>query len=197
MSKKKAPEDTAGFERKPGSETSEETMDTEAFDKNASAGTEEADQANSGGNQTGNEEQNKEDEELNTRYLRLAADFQNFRKRVEKEKSDIYAYANEKIVVDLLDVIDNFERALEHSEGSSDSFSEGMNMIFKQFKGVLEKSGVEEMTPHGEPFDPNFHHAVIMENSSEHESGNITQVLQKGYLLNKKVIRPAMVKVAE
>lgn len=197
MSKKKAPEDTAGFERKPGSEPSEETMDTDTFDKNASAGPEEADQANSGGNKTGNGEQNKEDEELNTRYLRLAADFQNFRKRVEKEKSDIYAYANEKIVVDLLDVIDNFERALEHSEGSSDSFLEGMNMIFKQFKGVLEKSGVEEMSPTGEAFDPNFHHAVIMESSSEHESGNVTQVLQKGYLLNKKVIRPAMVKVAE
>jgi molecular chaperone GrpE len=172
-------------------------MDTEAFDQNDSAGSAEADEANPGGNKTGNEEQNKEDEELNTRYLRLAADFQNFRKRVEKEKSDIYAYANEKIVVDLLDVIDNFERALEHSEGSSDSFSEGMNMIFKQFKGVLEKSGVEEMTPEGEPFDPNFHHAVIMESSGEHESGNVTQVLQKGYLLNKKVIRPAMVKVAE
>ncbi|MDF2655000.1 MAG: grpE [Bacillota bacterium] len=197
MSKKKAPEDTAGFERKPGSEPSKETMDTEAFDQNDSAGSAEADEANPGGNKTGNEEQNKEDEELNTRYLRLAADFQNFRKRVEKEKSDIYAYANEKIVVDLLDVIDNFERALEHSEGSSDSFSEGMNMIFKQFKGVLEKSGVEEMTPEGEPFDPNFHHAVIMESSGEHESGNVTQVLQKGYLLNKKVIRPAMVKVAE
>jgi molecular chaperone GrpE len=197
MSKKKAPEGTAGFERKPGSESSEETMDTEAFGQNDSAEPKEADEANPGGNQTGKEEQTKEEEELNTRYLRLAADFQNFRKRVEKEKSDIYAYANEKIVVELLDVIDNFERALDHSGDSSDSFSEGMNMIFKQFKGVLEKSGVEEMNPAGEPFDPNFHHAVLMESSSEHESGNITQVLQKGYMLNKKVIRPAMVKVAE
>ena len=139
----------------------------------------------------------KEEEELNVKYLRLAADFQNFRKRVEKEKSDIYAYANEKIVVELLDVIDNFERALDHSSDNSEGFAEGMSMIFKQFKGVLEKNGAEEMKAEGETFDPNFHHAVMTENSVEYESGKVTQVLQKGYLLNNKVIRPAMVKVAE
>jgi molecular chaperone GrpE len=138
----------------------------------------------------------KEDDELNTRYLRLAADFQNYKRRAEKEKSDVYAYANEKIALELLDVIDNFERALQHSDGG-DSFAEGMTMIFRQLKGVLEKSGVEEMNATGEPFDPNFHHAVLTENSADHESGTITQVLQKGYSLNKKVIRPAMVKVAE
>lgn len=142
-------------------------------------------------------EPNLEEEELNSKYLRLAADFQNYKRRVEKEKSDIYAYANEKIVVELLDVIDNFERALDHSNASSESFAEGMSMIFKQFKGVLEKSGVEEIISTGEQFDPNFHHAVLTENSVEYESGKVTQVLQKGYLLNKKVIRPAMVKVAE
>lgn len=138
----------------------------------------------------------KEDEELNIRYLRLAADFQNYRKRVEKEKGDIYAYANEKIVVELLDVIDNFERALEHGD-RSEGFAEGMNMIFKQLKGVLERNGVEELSVLGEQFDPNFHHAVLTENSAEYESGKVTMVLQKGYMLNKKVIRPAMVKVAE
>lgn len=143
------------------------------------------------------EEVPKEEEELNLRYLRLAADFQNYKRRVEKEKSDIYAYANEKIVVELLDVIDNLERALDHSTAGLESFAEGMNMIFKQFKGVLEKSGVEEMVAVGDQFDPNFHHAVLTENSVEYESGKVTQVLQKGYLLNKKVIRPAMVKVAE
>ncbi|MEL7656190.1 MAG: nucleotide exchange factor GrpE, partial [Bacillota bacterium] len=80
---------------------------------------------------------------------------------------------------------------------NSEGFAEGMNMIFKQFRGVLEKSGVEEMNAIGEPFDPIFHNAVLTENSVEYESGEVTQVLQKGYLLNKKVIRPAMVKVAE
>lgn len=175
MTKKKAPEDAVDIE------------------KGASEG---ADKAQEPVQESEEKEISKDEEELNTRYLRLAADFQNYKKRVEKEKGDIYAYANEKIVVELLDVIDNFERALEHS-GENESFAEGMNMIFKQFKGVLEKSGVEEMNALGEPFDPNFHHAVLTENSVEYESGEITQVLQKGYLLNKKVIRPAMVKVAE
>jgi len=176
MTKKKAPEDTMDMENEPEAGVAE--------------GAEEQAQ------ETVDREETKEEEELNTRYLRLAADFQNYKRRVEKEKGDIYAYANEKIVIELLDVIDNFERALEHSN-ENESFSEGMNMIFKQFKGVLEKSGVEEMNALGEEFDPNFHHAVLTENSVEYESGKVTQVLQKGYLLNKKVIRPAMVKVAE
>lgn len=140
----------------------------------------------------------KEEEDLQTRYLRLAADFQNYKRRVEKEKSDIYAYANEKIVTELLDVIDNFERAIAHKQDCKDpKMLEGMAMIFKQFKGVLEKSNVEEIKAAGEEFDPNYHHAVMTENSVEYESGKVTAVLQKGYLLNGKVIRPSMVKVAE
>ncbi|MEG1583762.1 MAG: nucleotide exchange factor GrpE [Anaerovorax sp.] len=139
----------------------------------------------------------KEDEEINVKYMRLAADFQNYKRRVEKEKSDIYAYANEKIVVEMLDVIDNFERALEIPSDGGGSFIEGMEKIFKQFKGVLEKSGVEEIQSMGEDFDPNFHHAVLTGQSQEYESEKVIEVLQKGYTLNKKVIRPAMVKVAE
>lgn len=136
-----------------------------------------------------------EDEELNTKYMRLMADFQNYKRRTEKEKSDIYAYANEKIVSELLDVIDNFERALAHGEGD-EGFVQGMNNIFKIFKGVLEKSGLEEIDALGNEFDPNFHNAVMTEESSEYESGCVTQVLQRGYKLNGKVIRPSMVKVA-
>lgn len=180
MSKKKTPEDIDRIDIKTEAEVSEGVeKEPEPAQENES------------------KETSKEEEELNIRYLRLAADFQNFKKRVEKEKSDIYAYANEKIVVELLDVIDNFERALDHSKDNNEGFAEGMNMIFKQFKGVLEKNGVEEMSATGEQFDPNFHHAVLTENSVEYESGKITQVLQKGYMLNKKVIRHAMVKVAE
>lgn len=140
-------------------------------------------------------EMSPEDEALNVKYLRLMADFQNFKRRTEKEKSDIYAFANEKIISDLLDVIDNFERALAvGAEG--DSFAEGMNMIFKQLQGVLEKAGVVEIKAQGEDFDPNFHNAVMTEDSTEYESGKVTAVLQKGYMLNSKVIRPSMVKVA-
>ena len=136
-----------------------------------------------------------EDEALNTKYLRLMADFQNYKRRTEKEKNDIYAFANEKIVSELLNVIDNFERALD-AGNDGDSFVEGMNLIFKQLQGVLEKAGVVEIEALGQDFDPNFHHAVLMEDSAEYESGKVTAVLQKGYLLNNKVIRPSMVKVA-
>ena len=136
-----------------------------------------------------------EDEALNTKYLRLMADFQNYKRRTEKEKNDIYAFANEKIVSELLNVIDNFERALD-AGNDGDSFVEGMNLIFKQLQGVLEKAGVVEIEALGQDFDPNFHHAVLTEDSTEYESGKVTAVLQKGYLLNNKVIRPSMVKVA-
>ena len=140
-------------------------------------------------------EKDPEEEALNTKYLRLMADFQNYKRRTEKEKSDIYAFANEKIVSELLNVIDNFERALD-AGNEGDSFVEGMNLIFKQLQGVLEKAGVVEIEALGHEFDPNFHHAVMTEDSEEYESGKITAVLQKGYLLNDKVIRPSMVKVA-
>ena len=140
------------------------------------------------------EANSEEDEAVDTKYLRLMADFQNFKRRVKKEKSDIYAYANEKLVSQLLDVIDNFERALLHEE-ADDSYVEGMKMIFKQLTGVLEKAGLEEINALGEDFDPNFHNAVMTEDNDDYDSGKVTEVMQKGYLLNKKVIRPSMVKV--
>ena len=136
-----------------------------------------------------------EEEALNARYLRLMADFQNFKRRTEKEKNDIYAFANEKIISELLNVIDNFERALA-AGNADDSFYKGMEMILKQLQGVLDKAGASEIKALGEDFDPNFHSAVMTEDSTEYESGKVTAVLQKGYILNNKVIRPAMVKVA-
>ena len=139
--------------------------------------------------------ESSEDEALNTKYLRLMADFQNYKRRTEKEKSDIYAFANEKIVKELLDVIDNFERALA-AGNDGDKFLEGMEMILKQLQGVLEKAGVAEIKCLGEEFDPNFHNAVMTEDSTEYESGKVTAVLQKGYTLNGRVVRPVMVKVS-
>ena len=136
----------------------------------------------------------EEDEALNTKYMRLMADFQNYKRRVEKEKSDIYAFANEKLVSEQLAVIDNFERALM-VETADAGFAEGMKLIFKQLTDVLEKAGLEEIKAHGEDFDPNFHNAVMTEDNPDFESGKVTEVLQKGYMLNKKVIRPSMVKV--
>lgn len=136
-----------------------------------------------------------EEEALNERYLRLMADFQNFKRRTEKEKGDIYAFANEKIIGELLNVIDNFERALAAGD-AEDNFYKGMEMILKQLLGVIEKAGASEIKALGEDFDPNFHNAIMMEDSSEYESGKVTEVLQKGYVLNNRVIRPSMVKVA-
>ncbi|NMA93518.1 MAG: nucleotide exchange factor GrpE [Clostridiales bacterium] len=144
------------------------------------------------------EAKKKEEEDLNTKYLRLAADFQNYRRRVESEKNEIYAFANEKFALDLLDVVDNFERALLHAQECQDrQFAEGMELIFKQLLDMLAKNNVREIDSLGEPFDPNMHHAVMMEEADEAESGKVTKVLKKGYTLNERVIRPAMVAVAQ
>lgn len=144
-------------------------------------------------------EKQAEDEDLNTKYLRLAADFQNFRRRTEKEKSDIYAFANEKFALGLLEVMDNFERAMEHVADSSDpKLAEGMQLILKQLQGVLEKNNVVEIEALGKPFDPAFHNAVMTEAAEEGtEPNTVTKVFQKGYMLNQKVIRPSMVAVAQ
>ncbi len=165
-------------------EESQSANDTEKKDESAKEGSEEE-------ARTGSEE-----EALNAKYLRLMADFQNFKRRTEKEKSDIYAFANEKLISELLNVIDNFERALA-AGNAQDSFYKGMEMILKQLTEVVEKAGASEIAALGEEFDPNFHNAVMTEDSDEYESGKVTEVLQKGYVLNNKVIRPSMVKVAK
>lgn len=131
---------------------------------------------------------------MEAKYLRLMADFQNYKKRTAKEKEDIYAFGAEGLMLKLLTVIDNFERALV-LESKDEKYAEGMQMIFKQLTDVLQKAGLEEIKALGEDFDPNFHNAVMMEDNPDYESGKVTDVMQKGYVLNKKVIRPSMVKV--
>lgn len=180
--------------KKQQADTEEAQAETDKADEHAEEETAE-DKASEEEGKACEEAPSAEEEALNTKYLRLMADFQNYKRRTEKEKNDIYAFANEKIVSELLNVIDNFERALDAGD-SGDSFVEGMNLIFKQLQGVLEKAGVVEIEALGQDFDPNFHHAVLTEDSAEYESGKVTAVLQKGYLLNNKVIRPSMVKVA-
>ena len=130
------------------------------------------------------------------RYSRLFAEFQNYKRRTEKEKSDLYAYAGEKFAKDLLEVIDNFERAME-ARPEGDKFAEGMDLILTQLRAVMEKNHVEEIKAQGEPFDPNFHNAVMTEAAEGTESGIVTRVFQKGYTLNGKVIRPSMVAVSQ
>ena len=155
-----------------------------------------------GGEKTGGEPEKpapekKEDEDLRTQYLRLAADFQNFRKRTEKEKSDIYARANESLMTDLLPVLDDFERALAVKDEAAKGVQEGVRMIVEKYVAALKKHGLFEIEALGMDFDPNFHHAVQTCPAENGNEGKIATVLQKGYLLNGKVIRPAMVIVAE
>lgn len=139
----------------------------------------------------------KHSEDLNSQLLRLQADFVNYRNRVNKEKESSMAYGTEIIVCELLPVIDNFNRALEAEEDTENGFYKGVKMIEKQLLDVFEKNSIVEIKALGEEFDPNFHHAVVMEESEEYDSNIVIDVLQKGYMLKNKVIRPAMVKVSK
>lgn len=142
----------------------------------------------------------REYENLNSQFLRLQADFVNYRNRMNKEKESSIAYGTEIIVTELLPVIDNFNRALEAQEDKDSeetSFYQGIKMIEKQLMDTLEKNSVVEIQALGCEFDPNYHHAVVMEESDEYESNIVIEVLQKGYLLKDKVIRPSMVKVSK
>ena len=141
------------------------------------------------------EEAKKAEEAESERYMRLMAEFQNFKKRAAREKSDIHAYANEKIVGELLPVLDNFERALDAEGGDLEAYAKGMQLIFEQLKTALENAGLEEIKAVDETFDPNVHNAVMTDNLEDKEDGTITKVLQKGYKLKDKVIRPSMVAV--
>jgi molecular chaperone GrpE len=145
------------------------------------------------------EQTEKEKQDLYDRLLRTTADFDNFRKRVSKEKDDLLRYGNEKFARELLPIIDNFERALGQAENSVDNkaLREGIEMILKQLVTVLEKFGVKDFTAVGQPFDPNKHEAMVHQESSEHEENSVISEFQKGYYLNDKLLRPAMVAVAK
>lgn len=131
-------------------------------------------------------------------YLRTTADFQNYKRRTEKEKADIYKYAEEKLLGELLPIVDNIERAMSHvSDDEQGGLADGVRMIHKSLLGLLEKNGVEAILAVGEAFDPEVHHAVQMVASEEHNPQHVIEEYQKGYRLNGKVIRHSMVKVAE
>lgn len=137
-------------------------------------------------------------EENEKRYLRTQADFDNFRRRTQKEKEDLAKYATTKLITELVPVIDNFERAMASADANADveSFVKGVNMIFRQLDGVLQAEGLTVMKTVGEPFNPEFHQAVMQVESDEYEEGIVVEELQKGYMIKDKVLRPAMVKVS-
>lgn len=133
--------------------------------------------------------------EKNEEILRRAADLDNYRKRLTKETEDKVRFANQAVVKDFLPVIDNIEMALQHTEEGS-PLREGIELTIKSFKDVLSRHGVTEINSEiGTIFDPAVHEAIMMDNNTEYENNAITLCVQKGYILNDRVIRPAKVKV--
>lgn len=146
------------------------------------------------------DEKTKLEEELKAleeRYLRIQAEYQNYRKRVEKEKSDLIKYGSERLFEDILPIVDNFERALKSSDqAEGKQMAEGLAMIKSSMDTFFEKNGVKKMDAVGEAFDPDRHHAVMTESCEGVEPDHVIEILQDGYTLNDKVIRPCMVKVS-
>lgn len=133
--------------------------------------------------------------EWRDRYLRTLADFDNYRKRADREKQEFFKYALAGALRDLLPVLDNFDRALDHAE-EGDEFHRGVSLIYKQFFDVLQKHGVKVINEANVRFDPNIHEAVVREENDSVPSHTVVEVLQKGYFLHDRLLRPAMVKVA-
>jgi molecular chaperone GrpE len=142
----------------------------------------------------------KEAEELKDRYARLQAEFENFRRRSLKEKQEALQYGQQNLIKDLLATVDNLERALEHAdpghESDLSSVLEGVALVQREFLTALGKVGVKQVDPAGEAFDPNFHEAMGQVPAQGVEPNSVVQVLQKGYVLQDRMLRPARVLVA-
>lgn len=140
----------------------------------------------------------REKDTLQERLLRTAAEFDNYRKRVDRERRELAEYASADALSELLPIIDNLERALQApATGNDEAFRKGVELIHKQMLDLLRKRGVRPIEAQGADFDPNFHQAVIHEASDAHREGEVMQELQRGYMLGDRLLRPAMVKVAK
>ncbi|WP_312833120.1 nucleotide exchange factor GrpE [Sedimentibacter saalensis] len=141
------------------------------------------------------ESNNEEVEILNNRLLRLQADFLNYKSRTEKEKLSSYGNGVSDMILELLPVVDNLERALNTDNSENNTFKEGVQMVYTQLMGILDKKGLKEVEALHKQFDHNVHYGVAFEASDEFEDGIILDVLQKGYTVNDKLVRPAMVRI--
>lgn len=142
------------------------------------------------------EELEKQIEEKDDKYKRLQAEYSNYIRRTQEEKQTIGVFANEKIITELIPVIDSMERAMDSCSNKEDDMYKGIELVHKQLIDCLQKFDVEEIKALNEDFDPNLHLAVMQEAVDGVEPNKIVMVLQKGYKLNTKVIRPTMVKVS-
>lgn len=168
---------TAEVEESEAAEMKEETHDPEALLKEI-------------------EQLKAEKQQIYDRMIRLQAEFDNFKKRTQRERIAERKYQAQDLVTELLPALDNFERALQvEVTDATKSIMEGITMVYNQIKEALKSQGVEEIKTVGQEFDPNLHHAVMQVEEEDKQSNEIVEELQKGYLLKDRVIRPAMVKV--
>jgi molecular chaperone GrpE len=143
-------------------------------------------------------EKTQEAEENYSRLLRLAADMENLKKRQERERAELLQFANENLIKELLPVVDNLERALDHGRQleAPAALLEGIDLVYQGFLKALDRFGVTPINSVGQPFDPVFHNAVMQEEAPDAPDSSVIKELQKGYLLNQRLLRPAMVVVA-
>jgi molecular chaperone GrpE len=138
----------------------------------------------------------RERDALQDRLLRSAAEFDNYRKRAERERRDLADYVTGQVLTDVLPLLDNFERAMQAPAADVDAFRTGIELSHKQFVDALKKRGVVAIETVGKTFDPNLHQAVAREVVEDAADGQILEELQRGYVLGERLLRPAMVKVA-
>jgi molecular chaperone GrpE len=144
-------------------------------------------------------EKEKEAAENYDKYVRAVADLENIRKRAAREKADSIKYGNENLIKDILPMVDSLNRALKHAGNSGDfeAFKKGLKLVQDQLSGCLEKHGVEQIECLDKAFDPNVHEALFQVDSDAHEDNQIVDELEKGYLLNGRLLRPAKVSVCK
>lgn len=142
-------------------------------------------------------EQKERAEDYYRRLARVQADYENYRRRTHQEKEKFYLYASEQLIVKLLPVLDNFDRALAAEGQSIEDFKAGVEMIYRQLQDVLTAEGLAPVPALGEQFDPEKHEAVLREETDAHPDNTIIEELQRGYYLKEKVIRASMVKIAK
>jgi len=136
--------------------------------------------------------------ELNDKYLRLYAEFDNYKKRAQREKEDLIKYSNEDILYHLLPVIDNLEMALKHSaDNVSEALVKGVEITLREFQRVTEKFGLVPIPATGKPFDPSVHHAMSQVERTDMKDKTVVEEFRKGYMFNGKVLRPSMVAVSK
>ena len=131
---------------------------------------------------------------MNDQYQRMLAEYANYKRRTEQEKMQIGAFTKAEVLTALLTSVDNIEKAIQAPAG--DEYKTGVDLVLRQFMDALHKLGLEEVGVEGEPFDPNVHNAVMREDADGVDEETVTAVFQKGYKMGDKVLRPAMVKVA-